>query len=693
MPAKNPDPDWQYKTTADPETLTPIQEKKRRNQPQSIQPGVSYIPQVNTAIRFSIASTGVTGQTIIVTITDPNNTNSIFTATAICAGGETRAQVNGLISAAMIAAYESLLASSNFSTPTGANPSTMDLTYTPTWRTFVGGLPESPTVAITGTFTGCTATVTTLGAQAAMVKIDSQPINKNVNWEVVTTTPILGAWIYDAIFRGVGIEVNPDTRSVIVKKRRHNVPGNIVEKSEIITGAGRTCSGTVAGGMVTALTLAGSATALYGEYVSLTFSSSSSWTTRPSGYAYCSQANGVLDTTVITNPGAGILGTRQVETGTVVAAGGATSNGNLPVTVTGAGITGSPVTVNVALTTAANTATLVAALIAAALQANAPIATLYTVTSSGANVILTAINGAANDGTLNVAWTNVLGITALVTSTSTTAGIAPGVTVEINASTTIMVVRKDIDVYTATEAWTIETSSPFNGIDNALESTGDAPFPFPGRLDVILTQETGNADIGLTQPRSPRSQYTRYTYWLTSDEIPPTPAYDQILTQPQIGVSNGAPGTSAGIQLIGVYKNVLIDATSQYYTGANGIYLIAFPASTPSASEYDGYSYNLATFSCTNGTKAVTGTNSHFLSDGFAVGMAFGNTTIASINSDTSMTLTDNFTEPTITNQPFYERLPVPGWIDTVREMTAPEITPTENSKIWKVVRIKQIAR
>lgn len=117
-------------------------------------------------------------------------------------------------------------------------------------------------------------------------------------------------------------------------------------------------------------------------------------------------------------------GTQQVTTAVVVAASGATSNGNLPVTVTGAGIAGSPLAVSVALTTAANTASLVAALIRAALSATGAITALYTVGGTGANVSLTAIAPAANDATLNIAWTTTLGVTAVTTSAATTAGVA-----------------------------------------------------------------------------------------------------------------------------------------------------------------------------------------------------------------------------------------------------------------------------
>lgn len=130
--------------------------------------------------------------------------------------------------------------------------------------------------------------------------------------------------------------------------------------------------------------------------------------------------------TIDTETGIATVGTTpvaQVETATVVAAAGATSNGNLPVTVTGARITGSPVAVSVALTTADNTAALVAAKIRSAIGANTAISAVYTVGGSGADVVLTETDPENNDTTLNIAWTAALGVSAVTSSTNTTAGV------------------------------------------------------------------------------------------------------------------------------------------------------------------------------------------------------------------------------------------------------------------------------
>lgn len=120
-----------------------------------------------------------------------------------------------------------------------------------------------------------------------------------------------------------------------------------------------------------------------------------------------------------------VAGTNQVETATIVAASGATTAGNLNVTVTSALVTGSPLLVPVALLLTDNTASLVATKVRAALTATAAIAAHYTVGGTGANYSLTAIEKAANDSTLNLAHANgtCAGITTASTSTNTTAGV------------------------------------------------------------------------------------------------------------------------------------------------------------------------------------------------------------------------------------------------------------------------------
>lgn len=118
-------------------------------------------------------------------------------------------------------------------------------------------------------------------------------------------------------------------------------------------------------------------------------------------------------------------GVKQVETAVVVEdVPGTLTQGNATVTVTAAGMTGSPQAVVVALATNDNEAT-VAGKFRTALAANANIASFFTVSGTGANVVLTAKVARANDATMNIAYadTTSSGLTDDATSNDTTAGV------------------------------------------------------------------------------------------------------------------------------------------------------------------------------------------------------------------------------------------------------------------------------
>lgn len=120
----------------------------------------------------------------------------------------------------------------------------------------------------------------------------------------------------------------------------------------------------------------------------------------------------------------GLAAVSQVETATVGS--GASGTANVIVTVTGVGITGSPLATNVAVTSG-DTADQVATKIRAGLNAVTAITSLYTVSGATTAVILTRIVAAANDATLNIAidgTTNATGVADAPTSANTTAGIA-----------------------------------------------------------------------------------------------------------------------------------------------------------------------------------------------------------------------------------------------------------------------------
>ena len=129
-------------------------------------------------------------------------------------------------------------------------------------------------------------------------------------------------------------------------------------------------------------------------------------------------------------------GTAQVETAT--AAGTIGTAGNAEVVFTAADVTGSPITLSVAVAASA-TASEWADTVRTALAANTAISTYYTISGSGADIVAThkgtiqhTIQGTstpaypANDATLNISLDNdtCTGITTAATSANTTAGVA-----------------------------------------------------------------------------------------------------------------------------------------------------------------------------------------------------------------------------------------------------------------------------
>jgi hypothetical protein len=140
-----------------------------------------------------------------------------------------------------------------------------------------------------------------------------------------------------------------------------------------------------------------------------------------------------LTTGATTGSTAFVTGVAQVETAT--AAGTCTTSGDITVTVTSAGMTGSPLAVTVPIV-ATDTAATWATKVRTALTANATIAARFTISGATTAIILTRKPGevltdgvntvnlfVANDSTLNVAIAaGTTGITAAATSANTTAG-------------------------------------------------------------------------------------------------------------------------------------------------------------------------------------------------------------------------------------------------------------------------------
>jgi len=123
------------------------------------------------------------------------------------------------------------------------------------------------------------------------------------------------------------------------------------------------------------------------------------------------------------NTTAGVAPVQQVETIEVTA--GSSGVGTIVFTVTAANMNNSPKAVNIELTAADDTPEEVASKIRTALGLDADVTSFFTVSGAGANVILTAIADAANDGTMSMAMTDTpsVGVT-FGASANTTAGVA-----------------------------------------------------------------------------------------------------------------------------------------------------------------------------------------------------------------------------------------------------------------------------
>lgn len=148
------------------------------------------------------------------------------------------------------------------------------------------------------------------------------------------------------------------------------------------------------------------------------------------------------------------IGTRQVETATVV--GTVTLGGNATVIVTAAGMTGTPITTNVAVLLN-DTPDTVAQKIRTALALVANIVAKFAVGGSGPYVQLTRLIAAASDATLNISVANgtCTGLTDDTTSDTTTAGVANAVIAAVRSISGpgLSLDTEDVTTHDSTEAW------------------------------------------------------------------------------------------------------------------------------------------------------------------------------------------------------------------------------------------------
>ena len=203
--------------------------------------------------------------------------------------------------------------------------------------------------------------------------------------------------------------------------------------------------------------------------------------------AFFSASGNVLSLNHLTGSTTGstayVAGNEQVETAT--AAGTVTTAGNATVTVTSAGMTGSPKAVSVAVALS-DTAALWAAKVRTALTADTDVGGRFTVSGSTTAIILTrkattVVSGdithhihPVTDATLNIAIATgtAVGITAAATSAGTTVGVA---------TTGVLIYDGDGKDF---EGTTIPTMTSIAG---ELFKTNGSAFVVDGNVDDLFT--------------------------------------------------------------------------------------------------------------------------------------------------------------------------------------------------------------
>lgn len=215
--------------------------------------------------------------------------------------------------------------------------------------------------------------------------------------------------------------------------------------------------------------------------------------------AFFAGSGDVLSLNMLTGSTAGstafVAGVAQVETATAAnSAGTITTAGNITVTVTAAGMAGSPLALSVAVLTG-DTASQWATKVRTALAANAVIAALFAVSGTTTAIILTRrptnvlVSAgtttnifAANDTTLNIALATgtAVGVTAAATSANTTSGVL---------SDGVLIFDGDSKDF---EGVTIPTLTAIKG--QLFKAIG-APFVVDGNVDDLFTIAADSSNL------------------------------------------------------------------------------------------------------------------------------------------------------------------------------------------------------
>lgn len=148
------------------------------------------------------------------------------------------------------------------------------------------------------------------------------------------------------------------------------------------------------------------------------------------------------------------MGIRQVETAVVV--GTITTTGNATFTMTKSGMAGTPLAVTVAVVDD-DVASTVATKAAAALNADASFNAVLHAVANGSNVIVTCLSAAANDASMNLAYTNdtCAGLTPDASSNDTTAGVAFATVAQVSniGGPSLAADTEDVTTHDQATAW------------------------------------------------------------------------------------------------------------------------------------------------------------------------------------------------------------------------------------------------
>jgi hypothetical protein len=243
---------------------------------------------------------------------------------------------------------------------------------------------------------------------------------------------------------------------------------------------------------------------------------------------------------------------------------------------------------------------------------------------------------------------------------------------------------------------TVIKNPPSNEFD-AIISYVNKPYTFPGRL-ILGAPGYENPDYGspfftslaapyfVQKSTAELVQVTLRTWWIKNVTAPIIQVSEIITHSVQVveyGIDPGCGDSACYGYRIARIDNVLHDS---FFNGIGQF----FPQSTPSYSEYMGTTGQFTLtgdITFTQNSTTVTGSGSAFtteLQEGASLGIFVGQWVVDSITSDTSLEMTTPWLAPTGTVTGVQAQNLFPGWIGTSRIIAA-SVVPAKERNLWKV--------